>query len=321
MGGGGATFQALTRAFNAFINKPFALLTLVAFLFIGCDLYRDRASKGGNNNSISYNISFYNADLDLVETKSILGGSINPSSHNSLVLEWYKANESAATTNHNLDDDIRFYAIPNVKEITTQAELANIGADATTLAGKYILLNDIALSDSGAGVDSSGWNPIGSDFNRFKGIFNGNGYKITNLWINIPSTDNVGLFGYIEGAKIRNLGVEINNSKGGVQGYNSVGGIAGSVVGNSSITNSYVAGSVSGTGRVGGIAGYVVGNSSSITNSYVAGSVSGVVNVGGIAGCIESSAIITNNAAINPSVSATSYINRVVGYIKDGTVS
>jgi hypothetical protein len=49
------------------------------------------------------------------------------------------------------------------------------------------------------------------------------------LWINRPSTEYVGLFGYIQNAQIRNLGVEIDNSKDGVKGLYIVGGIVGYV--------------------------------------------------------------------------------------------
>ncbi|WP_227633389.1 hypothetical protein, partial [Klebsiella pneumoniae] len=51
--------------------------------------------------------------------------------------------------------------------------------------------------------------PIGTSTSsqRFKGKFNGKGFKVKNLTIN-ESTANVGLFGYTENATIQNLGIE-----------------------------------------------------------------------------------------------------------------
>ena len=46
----------------------------------------------------------------------------------------------------------------------------------------------------------SNWDPIGSGLSMstcFYGNYNGNGYKITNLTINRPSNDYVGLVSYV----------------------------------------------------------------------------------------------------------------------------
>ncbi len=69
--------------------------------------------------------------------------------------------------------------------ITNCAELQNIRTD---LAGDYYLANDIDCSGFG------NFMPIGTSSNRFTGTFDGKGYKITHLYINQPSTWEVGLF-------------------------------------------------------------------------------------------------------------------------------
>jgi hypothetical protein len=197
---------------------------------------------------------------------------------------------SNSTTSYALTRDITFKAEYvdsfDGTHIYTQANLNKVR---NNLSGNYMLMNDIALSDNGAGYDDSGWQPIGTQSNKFTGTFNGNGHKITGLWIDRADTNYVGLFGFTNGATIKNLGVEISSR--GVKGYGAVGGIAGQMY-NSSITNSYSTGSVS-------------GNSG---------------NVGGIVG-VNSAGSITNNAAINPSVSSAYRVNRVVGYIPSGTAS
>ena len=76
-------------------------------------------------------------------------------------------------------------------EIKTVQELINIGKDAESLNGYYILMNDLDLS----GVS---WEPIGTKLSPFTGFFDGNSHKISN----VPLTSNFeysGLFGYNNG--------------------------------------------------------------------------------------------------------------------------
>jgi hypothetical protein len=174
-------------------------------------------------------------------------------------------------------------------------------------------MNDITLT-SATLDDSAGWHPIGDDLAlaySFRGIFNGNGYAVRNLWIN-RTYNYTGLFGSTYHAQIKNLGVEINNDKGGVQGRDDVGGIVGDDR-SSSITNSYSKGNVSGRSRVGGI----VGNSGSITDSYSTGNVSGTSEVGGIAGVGVS---ITNSYSTG-NVSGTNGVGGIAGSCRSITNS
>ena len=88
--------------------------------------------------------------------------------------------------------------------IQTAEELSEI-RDAN--AGKYILMNDIDLSDYTA--SGTGWNPIGTADNPFTGILDGNGYKITGLKFFLPSSTEEsytgGLFGYVSDGEVTNL--------------------------------------------------------------------------------------------------------------------
>jgi hypothetical protein len=279
-----------------------------------------------------HTIAFYDKNLDLADSFANLptGYRVDLDSNATErgVSAWYLKGESEPVTSFSVfNSDVNFYALPNVKEITTQVELADIGANATTLSGNYILLNDIALDDSVYGVHAtSGWNPIGngSDANsRFKGVFNGRNHKITNLWISKPTVDYVGLFGFIDGGKIVNLGVEIASDKE-VRGQNNVGAIAGYVNNNSTIAGSYSNGSVRGVSRVGGIAGYVRGESggrSSIAGSYATGDVNGTGSdgyVGGIVGYVTGSSTITDSYATG-NVKGIDYIGGIAGYAISGS--
>jgi len=81
----------------------------------------------------------------------------------------------------------------------------------------FKLANDINLSDylasGGEGHNkwgASGWEPIGNAEDRFTGSLNGDGHRIIGLWIN-RTGDYIGLFGFIDGAVIRNVGVIISD--------------------------------------------------------------------------------------------------------------
>jgi hypothetical protein len=98
--------------------------------------------------------------------------------------------------------------------IDNETELRNMSLD---LDGKYKLAADISLTAS--------WTPIGDIITPFIGMFDGNGYIISNMQISFPSS-NAGFFGVAQGAIIRNIrliNVHINNTGDS----DRVGGIAG----------------------------------------------------------------------------------------------
>ncbi|MFB6351147.1 MAG: hypothetical protein ABEN55_09190, partial [Bradymonadaceae bacterium] len=88
---------------------------------------------------------------------------------------------------------------------------------------------------------------------KFTGVLEGNGYVINGLTLNKPATNNVGLFGYTENAKFRNI-VLRNVS---ITGKNQVGALAGNMGGNGKgrVKNAEVTGTVSGEESVGALVG------------------------------------------------------------------
>ena len=129
-------------------------------------------------------------------------------------------------------------------EISTEEDLQalaeNCVLDSWSRDKKIVLQNDIVLS-------------MESEFSipTFAGIFDGNGYKISNIKLT-GSGSAVGLFRYVqEGAKVRNLTVTGEISPSGSQ--DQVGGIVG--VNYGSIENCKFSGNVIGDDEVGGIAG------------------------------------------------------------------
>ena len=172
------------------------------------------------------------------------------------------------------------------------------------------------LAVGGAGYvkwGSEGWEPMGSGSG-----FDGAGYKITGLWINRPSTDDIGLFAGLGGC-VQNLGVEIANG-GQIRGRATVGGIVGSVNGEGAkIINCYVTGNVSGTGYwVGGLAGWV--NKGSVINCYTTCTVTGNQSVGGLIGNISNSGSVINCYATGNVISNGSYAGGVVGDMSGGGI-
>jgi hypothetical protein len=119
------------------------------------------------------------------------------------------------------------------------------------------------------------------DGTAFTGMFDGAGHKIINLTINTNGVGNeyLGLFGYLEGGQIKNLGLK-DVSITGDSVY--LGGLAGDNNGN--ISNCYSTGTVSGNNS-GGVGGLVGGNScGSISNCYSTATVTGGEDLGGLVG-------------------------------------
>ena len=202
------------------------------------------------------------------------------------------------------------------------------------------------------------WSPIGNEDNAFSGSFDGNGYVISGIYT--KSADMYqGLFGYMDGGEISNVGIIDSN----IQGFSCVGAICayiyregsvlncfnkstvygenmqiGGIVGfaynyrgeNITIRNCYNTGSITcstddSRGRVGGIIGDLHGSDSYLINCFNTGYVSGSSNVGGVAGYVMQdggTAVVTNCYNIGQVTGSSNYKGAVVGrnYHDNGTV-
>src|SRR5690606_29492821 len=70
----------------------------------------------------------------------------------------------------------------------------------------FMLIADIDL-DKPPYNQGEGWEPIGTSSNPFNGKFDGNNYRIQNLFIDRSDQNGTGLFGVISnGAEIHNVG-------------------------------------------------------------------------------------------------------------------
>ena len=210
-------------------------------------------------------------------------------------------------------------------EITTRAQLEEVK---NNLSAYYKLVNNIDLGN----VE---WTPIGAQKTPFTGIFDGNGYIISNLQINKGTVDYIGLFGNTNNATITNVKL-INVS---IKGRNMVGGLVGNAAGKTSIKNSSVSGSsmVNGQSLVGGLlggsvtcnvegcssnanvvasgngyAGGLIGKGKTVIRSYATGNVTGKYS-GGLAGLITNA----SECYATGNVIGAYDIGGLIGYVEE----
>ena len=222
-----------------------------------------------------------------------------------------KRDTSAMTTLASVDEnttlDSGTYSISTAEELAKLATMTNNGK--VTGNAEFVLANDIDLS---AYRENGGWTPIGTEEYVFSGIFDGNGYKVKNLYINRANEDYQGLFGYSEQPTFSNLGIENANI--------ITHGISGGLVGrgnSSTITNCYSTGNITTQGISGGLVGN--GKSSTITNCYSSGNVTGQSTSGGLAGNGYSSTITNCYSTCNVVMSGKN--GNVGGLVGNGNSS
>lgn len=191
--------------------------------------------------------------------------------------------------------------------------LQGIGSSADLRGSAYVLNNAIDASSTLTWNSGSGFVPIGvDDPNPFSGIFDGNGFGIFDLVINAPALEGVGVFGFLNGATLSDVGI-INSVitggrlVGGLVGsavnatlmsdlYNerstitalqdAVGGIVGLLDDFSQMTRSFNTGDISGDQVVGGVVGFV-GNGVLLSEVYNSGRVSAGAALGGLVGSVN----------------------------------
>ncbi len=208
------------------------------------------------NNTIihSYDLPLANLATD---PKSISGKTITYTYDNStlkflLESETFGYNEFMYTLSDGQEDPIEAHnetlSQKNaVIEIRTAAELMAMRPD-----GKYKLMADIDL-------EGIVWSPVGTEGTPFTGVFDGNGYEISNF--KADSDSSASMFGVCDGAKITDLmiigaSVTVNGANNDV--YAAI--IAHSITGKTEISDCSVNGSVTvntnGTAYAAGICAY-----------------------------------------------------------------
>jgi hypothetical protein len=249
-------------------------------------------SIGWNGGTVSN--SHYNYDELLINGKNVITiGALFDEDFD----QWL-ANDRFLDVNERLAQEDGYYLINNVGDFK---ELLAFGQGSSL---KFGLKNDLDL-----GSEPNFYIPY------LAGEFNGNGYKITNLKLNIDVAAQVGLFGYLaSGGKLSQVGVENVNVT--VTNSREAGGLVG---GNSgTVKDSYSTGTVTGDSFVGGLVGWVGWNGGAVSNSYSSGSVIGNWGVGGLVGWNYGGTV--NNCYSTGKVTGDEYVGGLVGEDHDGTV-
>ncbi|GJI94385.1 hypothetical protein RugamoR57_11030 [Duganella caerulea] len=161
------------------------------------------------------------------------------------------------------------------------------GIGSLPVSRSYVLDNDIDASqtahwNSMGGSNYQGFKPIASATTPYIGVFDGNHKSISGLYINLPTTDKVGLFSELDGGTIRDVRI----AGATVEGNSYTGVLAGSIQ-SGTVSGVAIESNVYGNGtNLGGLAGYSNGT---IGTSYVVGNVIGknaysVGSTGGLLG-------------------------------------
>ena len=165
-------------------------------------------------------------------------------------------------------------------------QLQAIGKSEDSLKGNYALRNSIDATATSGWNDRAGFKQIGEDVNNaFKGKFDGIDYNIFGLTINRATEENVGLFGYTDGATINNVTLV----GGDISGADNVGAVVGNA-NNTTITNVTNSAAVNGKDNVGGIVGRA--DNTLVQDAINTGTITGNANVGGLVGNLQNSKFV-----------------------------
>ena len=194
------------------------------------------------------------------------------------------------------------YSVSSVEDLLKLHNMSKAGLLET--GSEFVLANDIDLKEYCKAEEANGgWTPI----KLSSATLDGNGYTISNLYINRPSSGYQafladGAVSAVKNLKLENVDITAASNVGAfMSGYvgNGVGNYVncsatgkivakkyvGAIVGAgfySNVTSCYADMDITGTDSVGGL--YGCANYSSCTSSYFKGSVTGNNNIGGIVG-------------------------------------
>jgi hypothetical protein len=202
--------------------------------------------------------------------------------------------------------------------ITNCQELQDIQ---TNLQANYELKNDIDCHETKNWNEGQGFSPIGDLSDPFDGVFNGNSYAISNLYISRDDQLTVGLFGSVgEASSIYNVSllhatISANNIK------TCTGILSGLSIG-AKIENVHCTGKIRGKGVIGGLIGesnegVMAHSHSDVEIESVCDEVS-CMYVGGLLGLL-SGGIVKNCHSIS-NIQGKNYhsVGGLVGHIRGG---
>ena len=189
------------------------------------------------------------------------------------------------------DGPVQVWTVINALGTAASNSAADLQGMNGAPAGRYVLGADI---DAGA-TATQGFTPIGNAQTPFTGQLDGLGHTISNLVVNAPATDEVGLFGRLSGT-VANL--TLSNAQ--ITGRTNVGALAGFMNGANASQVAVTGTSVTGEGSLGLVTGHLANGA--IANSYarngsVTGTSAGGTEIGGLIGAWDNppTALIPNS--------------------------
>ena len=176
---------------------------------------------------------------------------------------------------------------------TTGSDLQGINGN---LSGWFALGGDINASATSTWNGGAGFLPLGNNITPFTGVLLGLGHTISDLSINRPSANDVGLLGKSTG-HVSELGLVNAN----IAGANNVGGLIGYNGGTAWVN--FSTGQVRGLGKVGGLVG-TLGDNGKVRNSYSSANVSvmNLADAGGLIGLVNVGTVYKNYSTGSVSV-------------------
>lgn len=243
---------------------------------------------------VSYNIYFKNSNLKK-QTKPELHNYDNIAISNNTYIAPYvnfkglmettskksellnKGYEIARIENNQIVNSQNKILIESAQDIIALSNTPKLWED-----GNFVLTNDIDMSDD------IKFKPIGNAEKSFSGCFDGDGFVIKNLKLNSPNTDNIGLLGRCDFAKL----ININLADVNLSGRENVGALTGFAK-NCEIENCKSSGNISAVSKAGGLIGSGI-NNNVIKNISSTAAIKGIDDLGGLVGADKNSKISTS---------------------------
>ncbi len=207
----------------------------------------------------------------------------------------------------------------NPYQITSLNNLYWLSQNSAQWNKYFILMNDVDASATFSW--SGGFTPIGNGSTAFTGIFHGNGYCISNLYINRPAADFVGLFGNVNYPSTIDY-LTVTNSH--ITGNRGVGGMIGLCSGGMVNYCNAIGVTVMGNNQcIGGLIGWL--DCSTLVGTATGCSATGTVttataDVGGLVGWLNGY-VYDSYARVSVTAQNGSHgCGGVVGFIIGGTV-
>lgn len=298
------------------------------------------ATNSGNLVRTGFTFAGWNTQADGLGTNYAEGASYAVDASMTLFAKWH-ASAGGDGTEGNPYQIADWNHLNNIRNYLDAHFVLNNSLNENSTGYATHVKDDNILVNGG-----QGWIPLGNAATKFTGQLDGSGFTISHLGIFRNLEDNIGLFGFVESAVIKNLGLIAVDD---IVGREQVGGLIGQIIGESSVSNAYVTGSatksVQGDRQVGALIGWVnsaqttiadvyaavtvgalfdsagglVGiNAGTITNSYSVGAVLGGTNRGGLVGQNSGTAGNTNfwNTTVNAGLTSAGGVGKTTTELK-----